>query len=121
MATREELREAIDDYVAQAHKSERIKKSLRNWYCNIYVEAVDLNSGITMNIKDTSIDIHDGAYETPDLILRGNSEDLTNIFWCDANPASNYMQGALKIQGSQEDIMRLDTMSLLIYMEVTKQ
>lgn len=120
MATREELREALDDYVAQAQKSERVKRSLRNWNCNIYVEATDIQAAFTMVVKDSKATVHDGQYEQPDLIVRGSSEDLANIFWCDSNPASNYMQGAVKIQGPQDHVMRLDAMALLIYTEVNK-
>ena len=35
--------------------------------------------------------IADGSTAQPDLIVRGSSEDLANIFWGDENPASNYM------------------------------
>lgn len=121
MATYEELREALNDYIAQAHKSERVTKSLRNWNCVIYIEAVDLGAGFTMQIKDANVTVQDGHPEAPDLIVRGNSEDLADIFWCDANPASTYMQGAIKTQGSSENVMRLDAMSLLIYLELNKQ
>ncbi len=120
MATREELREALDDYVVQARKSERVVRSLRNWNCAIYIEATDINAGFTMTIKDGNTTVAEGAQESPDLIVRGSSEDLVDIFWCDANPASNYMQGAIKIQGSSENVMRLDSMSLMIYLEVSK-
>ncbi|MEO7020503.1 MAG: SCP2 sterol-binding domain-containing protein [Ktedonobacteraceae bacterium] len=120
MATREELREALADYVAQAQSNERVVRSLRNWNCNIYVEAMDIQAAFTLAIKDSKTSLHDGQYEQPDLIVRGSSEDLVNIFWCDANPASTYMQGAVKIQGSQDHVMRLDSMSLLIYMSVHK-
>lgn len=121
MATKEELREALDDYVMQAHKSERVLRSIRNWHCVIYIEATDLNAeGFTMIVGNSNAMVQDGIPEKPDLIVRGSSEDLTDIFWCDKNPASNYMQGAIKVQGSQENIMRLDAMSLLIYLEVKK-
>ena len=120
MATQEELREALDDYVVQAQKSQRVTRSLRNWNCNVYFEAIDIQAAFTMAIKDSQTTIYDGQYEQPDLIVRGSSEDLANIFWCDANPASNYMQGAVKIQGSQDNVMRLDAMALLVYMEVNK-
>ena len=123
MATREELREALDDYVMQAQKSERVVRSIRNWHCVIYIEASDLNGkdkGFTMIVGNSETKVQDGTHEKPDLIIRGSSEDLTDIFWCDQNPASNYMQGAIKVQGSQENIMRLDAMSLLIYLEVKK-
>jgi putative sterol carrier protein len=120
MATREELREALDDYVAQAQKSERIARSLRNWNCNIYIEATDIQAAFTMTIAESKAAIHEGRYDQPDLIVRGSSENLANIFWCDANPASTYMQGAVKIQGSQDNVMRLDAMALLIYTDVNK-
>ncbi len=120
MATREELREALDDYVEQARKSERVVRSLRNWNCVIYLEAVDIGAGFTMVIKDANTSVYNGVEGTPDLVVQGKSEDLCDTFWCDANPASNYMQGAIKIRGSQDNVMRLDAMSLLIYLEVTK-
>src|SRR5581483_7588792 len=121
MATHQELREALDDYITQARASQRVIRSLRNWNCVIYIEATDINAGFTMTIKDAQTAIHDGVQGTPDLIVQGSSEDLVDIFWCDANPASNYMQGAIKTKGSQDNVMRLDAMSLLIYLEVTRQ
>ncbi len=116
MATREELREALDDYVAQASKSERVLRSLRNWNCIICVEAIDINAGFTITIKNAQVTISDGSQETPELVVRGSSEDLCDIFWGDTNPASNYMQGAIKVQGSRENVMRLDAMVMLIYL-----
>ena len=121
MATQQELREALDDYIQQARSSERVVRSLRNWNCVIYIEATDINASFTMTIKDAQTSVEDGQQGNPDLIVQGSSEDLANIFWCDANPASNYMQGAIKTKGSQDNVMRLDAMSLLIYLEVTKQ
>lgn len=115
MATREELQEALDDYLAQASKSERVLRSLRNWNCVIYFEATDIATSFTMTIKDGKVTVND-AQGAADLIVKGSSEDLADIFWGDANPASNYMQGAIKIQGSQENVMRLDAMAMLIYL-----
>lgn len=71
-----------------------------------------------MTIKGGQSAVYDGQQEQPDLIVRGRSEDLSNIFWGDANPASNYMQGAIKVQGSQENVMRLDAMAMMIYLGV---
>jgi putative sterol carrier protein len=120
MATQAELREALDDYVAQASKSQRILQSLKGWHCVIYIEATDIGAGYTMTVQGGPATVTDGSTAPPDLIVRGSSEDLANIFWCDENPASNYMQGAIKIQGSSENTMRLDAMSLMIYLEVSQ-
>ena len=50
MATREELREALDDYVANAGNNERVQRSLKSWNCVIYIEASDVDASFTMTI-----------------------------------------------------------------------
>ena len=57
-----------------------------------------------------------GLENVPDLIVRGQSFDLAEIFWGDANPVSNYMQGAIKTQGRADDVMRLDAMAMFIFL-----
>lgn len=120
MATREELRAALDEYVANASKNERLQNSLKSWNCIIYIEATAGEAAFTMTISGGKATVSDGSQASPDLIVRGNSEDLANIFWGDENPASNYMQGAIKVQGSQDNVRRLDAMALLIYLEGQK-
>lgn len=120
MATREELREALDDYVTRASSNERVQRSLKSWNCVIYIEASDTDASFTMTIVGGKAAIDDSSTAQPDLIVRGNSEDLANIFWGDENPASNYMQGAIKVQGSPDNVMRLDAMAMMIYLEGQK-
>ncbi len=122
MATREELREALDDYTQRAQSNERVRKTLKNWNSVIHLDVTDLGIAYTMTIVNGELtDIQDGAVGTPDLIVSGKSEDLTNIFWVDENPASNYMQGAITTRGSQEDVMRLDAMAMLLYLDAEKK
>jgi putative sterol carrier protein len=122
MATREELREALDDYTQRAQSNERVRKTLKNWNSVIHLDVTDLGIAYTMTIVNGELTgIQDGAVGTPDLIVSGKSEDLTNIFWGDENPASNYMQGAITTRGSQEDVMRLDAMAMLLYLDAEKK
>ena len=119
MATREELREALDDYVARGQANERVRRTLKNWNCVMHLQAEDVpDAQFTMTIKNGELSgVEDGLIgDTADLIIRGSSEDLANIFWGDENPASNYMQGAIKVQGSQDDVMRLDAMAMFIFL-----
>jgi len=39
VATREELREALDDYLTQANANERIQSTLKNWSRVIHIQA----------------------------------------------------------------------------------
>jgi hypothetical protein len=57
-----------------------------------------------------------GLDGVPDLVVRGHSMDLAEIFWGDANPVSNYMQGAITTQGRAEEVMRLDAMAMFVYL-----
>jgi putative sterol carrier protein len=117
MATAEELREALDDYLVRAQQSERVRRTLKNWDCVMHLDAADIDAHYTMTVRDGAVaSVVDGAQGAADLVIQGSSEDLTNIFWGDENPASNYMQGAIKVLGSQEDVMKLDAMAMFIYL-----
>jgi hypothetical protein len=39
------------------------------------------------------------------------------MFWGDLNPAQKYLRGELKLKASQEDVMRLDAINLIIWPE----
>jgi putative sterol carrier protein len=120
MATREELREALTDYVMRGQANERVRRTLKSWNCVMHLQAEDVpEASFTMTIADGELgEIQDGLVgDVADLIIRGNSEDLVDIFWGDENPASNYMQGAIKVQGSQDDVMRLDAMAMFIFLD----
>ncbi len=125
MATREELREALDDYVAQANANERVRRTMSAWTRVIHIQATDADpdadadadAAFTMTVERGEVTaLRDGLHGTPDLVISGRGEDLTDIFWCDANPASTYMQGAIQVQGAADDVMRLDAMAMFVYL-----
>jgi hypothetical protein len=60
MTTREELREALDEYVANASKNERLQNSLKSWSCIIYIEATNVEAAFTMTISDGKATVSDG-------------------------------------------------------------
>src|SRR5205823_7092576 len=112
-----ELREAIDDYVSEATANTRVQKLLRGWSCVMHVVPTDVDASFTIVVADGRPErVLDGLDGVPDLVLEGTSEDFADIFWGDANPASQYMNAALKVRGSSEDVMRLDAMAMLIYL-----
>ncbi|MBW2364618.1 MAG: SCP2 sterol-binding domain-containing protein, partial [Deltaproteobacteria bacterium] len=62
--------------------------------------------------------IENEAQGTPDVIIEGTSEDLCDMFWGDINPTQKYLKGEIKVKGSQEDIMRIDAITAIIWPEV---
>lgn len=118
MATKQELREALEDYTRRVQASERVRKTLKSWSCVIHIQATDVpEAQFTTTVRNGEVvSVEDGLIGQADLIVEGSSEDLANVFWGDENPASNYMQGAIKTKGSQDDVMRLDAMAMFIYL-----
>lgn len=113
-----ELEDALHDYVARANASPRAKKTLASWTCLIHIQATDVEGAeFTFSVEQGNAQpIVVGLAGVPDLIVRGHSFDLAEIFWGDANPVSNYMQGAIKTQGRADDVMRLDAMAMFVFL-----
>jgi len=53
----------------------------------------------------------------PDLVVEAPTDTLQAIFSGAMTPTEPYMDGTLRVQGSQDDMMRLDIISLLIWGE----
>ena len=113
-----ELEQALKDYVEKANASPRARKTLATWSCLLHIAAVDVEDAAFTYVVEqgASQPIIVGLDGVPDLVVRGHSFDLAEIFWGDANPVSNYMQGAIKTQGRADDVMRLDAMAMFIFL-----
>jgi hypothetical protein len=114
----DELLEALREYADKANTSPRVRKTLMTWTCRIHIEATDTQDArFTLEVAGGQTGSPAvGLHGVPDLVVRGHSMDLAEIFWGDANPVSNYMQGAIKTQGRTDDMMRLDAMAKFIFL-----
>jgi len=48
-------------------------------------------------------------------VVTSESETFCDMFWGDLNPVQKYLRGEIKVKGSQEDVMRLDAISYVIW------
>jgi hypothetical protein len=114
----DELEQALREYIDRANASPRARKTLGSWSCRIHVEATDVPEARFTHVieQGSSQPVSRGLDGVPDLIVRGHSMDLAEIFWGDANPASNYMQGAITTQGRADDVMKLDAMAMFVFL-----
>ena len=119
MATSEEIMEALADFKEQCNDNKRLRRMQRDWTKILHYKAIDTNDIFTMTVVEGEITkIEEGALETPDVIVEGDSEDLCNMFWGDINPTQKYLKGEIKVKGSQEDVMRIDAITAIIWPEV---
>jgi putative sterol carrier protein len=57
----------------------------------------------------------DGHEGVPDIVVTTHSEVFCDMFWGDLNPVQKYLRGEITVKGSQEDVMRLDAISYVIW------
>jgi putative sterol carrier protein len=56
-----------------------------------------------------------GHVGVPDIIVTTTSENFCDMFWGDLNPVQKYLRGEITVKGTQEDVMRLDAISYVIW------
>ena len=114
-----ELHEALLEYAEKGNASHRARSTLAGWNCRVHIEATDVpDARFTLVVTNgTSTAPSRSLDGVPDLVVRGHSMDLAEIFWGDASPVSNYMQGAIKTQGRADDVMRLDALAMFIFLD----
>ncbi len=89
----------------------------RDWDRVIAIEATDVESRHTLILKKGQLSLQEGFPEDPDLTVISDSETLADIFYGDITPTEPYNNGTLRIMGTEDDIIRLDFISLMIWGE----
>ncbi len=116
MATSDEVLEGLADYQTRCNANPALRKMLRRWSQVCQFDATDTGDAFTVRIEAGEIvDVAAGPAADAGLVIRGASEDLADMFWGDLNPAQKYMTGEIAVQGSQEDVLRVDAMAAVIW------
>ncbi len=117
MASHEEITRSLQAFTEEYSKNQRLKVMNKDWDRNVLIKANDIESVHTLTLKNGELSLKEGKDAEPDLIVMSDSEILVDMFYGDITPAEPYMNGSLKIIGSEDDILRLDFISLLIWGE----
>jgi len=118
MATQDEILDALADYTTRCNANPKLRKMLRSWSRCVQFRALDTGDSFTIEITMGEVTSQSaGAVGQPDLVIAGTSEDLCDMFWGDLNPAQKYLNGEIKVQGSADDVLRVDAMASLIWIE----
>jgi putative sterol carrier protein len=118
MATADELEEAYADWRARANGNERLKKMVRGWDRVVHLVTTDTAESFTIAVRAQELtELQRGHAGRPDLVVTGTSEDFCDMFWGDLNPSEKYMSGEITLAGSQQDVMRLDAISMVAFLD----
>lgn len=119
MASSEEIMNALFDFERQCNGNKRLRRMQRDWSKVIHYCASDTGDAFTTTVVAGEItEIKEGLEGTPDVIVETHSETLCDMFWGDINPTQKYMRGEIKVKASQEDVMRIDAITAVIWPEV---
>ena len=118
MATTAEIGEALADYRERCNGNARLRKMLKSWSRVCEFRSLDSDTVFTVIIDSGEItDVREGPHGAPDVSISATSEDLADMFWGDLNPAAKYLTGEIKVVGSQADVLRVDAMAALIWID----
>ncbi len=119
MASSGEILEALADYQVQCNNNKRLRRMQRDWSRLLHFSAEDTGDKFTMDVVNGEIVTFEaGARGTPDILVTASSEDLCDMFWGDLNPSQKYLDGLIKVKASQEDVVRLDAITMIIWPDV---
>ena len=118
MATAEEIAEAYGDWQVRCNANTRLARMLRGWDRTVHLVATDTGDGFTIAVASSVLaDLRHGLVDVPDLVVSATSEDFADLFWGDLNPSEKYLSGEIVLAGSSEDVMRLDAMSMVAFLD----
>lgn len=117
MASHKEITESLRVFEENYKGNKRLKIMNKDWDRIIHVKATDVSSDHTLKVEEGELSISEGAPKSAHLTVLSDSSTLADLFFGDITPTEPYLNGTLKVFGSEEDIIRLDIISLLIWGE----
>jgi putative sterol carrier protein len=115
MTDAEELREALIAFAARINADPRLRKMVADWERAIALETTE-GAGVGMLVRGGEVLVSD-LPPAPDIRLSAPGSVLCAVFSGRMSPTEPYVDGSLRVEGSQEDVLRLDFLSLMIWGE----
>ena len=115
MATAEELQDSLESFAASCNENERLAAMIKDWNRTMHIRATDLGTDAALITSGGNVTAQIGAPPVADLALESSAEILTQIFYGELSPNDPYNDGTLRIQGPQEDIVRLDFVIAMLW------
>lgn len=111
------LRSALLVFRDKVNEDERLRNMNRDWNRVISILPTDGAEGVTVRYANGRMEFEDGVGTVADIVLTAPSGVLIDLFEGKTSPTEPYLEGTLAIRGSQEDVLRLDFLSLMIWGE----
>ncbi len=117
MSTNEELSHSLRTFADDCNANEKLRVMNRDWNRVIHIHADDTQADFTLTSNDGTVVYSDGAPSTCDLRVSANCEILTQVFYGEVSPNEPYNEGTLRVDGSEDDVLRLDFITAMLWEE----
>lgn len=111
------LLEALTQFASACNHNDRLQEMNRDWTRRIQLEPDDTHRTHHIISDSGQLSVGAGVVEDPDLLITSSEEILTAVFSGQMTPTEPYNAGDLLVRGHQDDMMRLDILTLLIWGE----
>lgn len=111
------LKEALAEFVRACNANPRLRQMNQDWSRTVAVDALGSGESYWLRSDAGELSTGAGAVDAPDLWIGADDALLIGIFSGRVSPVEPYNAGDLRVRGRQEDILRLDVISLLIWGE----
>ncbi|PSR21294.1 MAG: sterol carrier protein [Sulfobacillus acidophilus] len=111
------LLEALTQFAYECNHNDRLQAMNRDWTRRIQLDPDDTHLPHYIISDSGQLSVGAGAVDNPDLLITSSEEILTAVFSGQMTPTEPYNAGDLMVKGRQDDVMRLDILTLLIWGE----
>jgi putative sterol carrier protein len=111
------LLEALTQFAEECNNNARLREMNRDWSRRVQLEPSDSHNTHHLISDEGLVSAGTGAVDNPDLLIQADEGILTAVFSGEMTPTEPYNAGDLLVRGQQDDIMRLDILTLLIWGE----
>ncbi len=108
----------LQAFAEKCNQHERLRVMNRDWTRSVSVLAEDVDQVYWIRSVAGELSVGEGELAEPtDMEIRANQEILEAVFSGAMTPTEPYNQGDLMVRGIQDDLFRLDVITLMIWGE----
>ncbi|MDQ2731339.1 MAG: sterol carrier protein [Armatimonadota bacterium] len=115
MASADEVKESLESFAQSCNENERLKVMNRDWNRTIHIHATDADAHFTLVSNEGTVTTMTGAPAAADMLAAATAEILSQVFYGEVSPNVPYNDGTLRVQGSENDILRLDFITAMLW------
>jgi putative sterol carrier protein len=110
-----DLQDSLKSFADSCNSNERLMAMIKDWNRVLHIYADDLPEHHTLITSNGAVTTELGEPESPDMTVRSNDEILAQVFYGELSPNEPYNDGTLRIQGPEDDIVRLDFVIAMLW------